>query len=144
MGDEDLYGKDYIVEPNDGAPSNQAATSSKTIAVVNVWAWPSVKYVYGPKYVVWNSPWKWRHYPAWWKPWKPVAWHIHHKRAWQYHAFYRPVYVYRIPNAHKVYYSHRVVSVTYKKRVPPPAKKVVIVKQKPKPRPAPRPKKKKE
>ena len=136
IGDEDLYGKDYIVEPSDDAPSNRATTSSKTVVVVNVWAWPSIKYMYGPKYVVWRSPWKWKHYPAWWKPWKPVAWHIHHKRAWHYHTYYRPVYVYRIPNAHKVYHAHRVVSVSYKRRAAHPVKKVVKNKK-------PAPKKKK-
>lgn len=115
IGDEDLYGPEYIIEPSDDESSR--ATNS-TVVVMNVWAWPSVRYVYAPRYTLWVSPWRWRHYPLWWKPWRPVAWHVHHKRVVRYHVHYRPVHVYRLGNAHRVYHTHRVVSVTYKQRHP--------------------------
>jgi hypothetical protein len=130
IGDEELYGKDYIIEPADESDSNENRKSAD-VTIVNVWAWPCIRYVYTPGYALWVSPWRWRYYPVWWKPWKPIAWHIHRKNVWHYHAHYRPVYVYRIPIAHKVYYKHRVVSPVYKakyhrpyKSVPPPPKKV--------------------
>jgi hypothetical protein len=115
VGDEDLYGKNYIVEPADEAAkksgdkkevveddvysnsdnsnrtSNNDNTNSynnndpNTNVVVNVWGWPSVQYMYAPAYVVWNSPWYWGYYPPWWNPWQPIYWHYHYRRAYHYH-----------------------------------------------------------
>lgn len=109
VGDEDIYGKNYIVEPvsDDGTKS---VLFGKPV-VVNVWLWPSVRFIYGPRYVVWVSPWKWKVYPGWYKPWRPVAWHVHHKRVMRYHVFHHRVHVHRVVKAHKVYHPHRVVAV---------------------------------
>ncbi|MDQ3046267.1 MAG: hypothetical protein M3R27_01880 [Bacteroidota bacterium] len=121
IGDEDLYGKNYIVEPV-GENVKSAESSSevnKTIVVVNVWAWPSVRYIYRPSYVVWTSPWKWRYYPVWWKPWKPVHWHVYHPHWHHHHHYHHRVHVHRVVKAHNVYYGHRKVSKTvYQKRTP--------------------------
>jgi len=123
IGDEDLYGKNYIVEPAEeveaGAtppPQPLISTPSNPPVVVNVWAWPSVRYVYGPKYVVWTSPWKWKHYPGWWKPWKPFHWHAYHGRVRPYHLYHHRVHAHRVVRAHTVYYNHRVVSKTVYQR----------------------------
>ena len=84
IGDADIYGEQTIVEPseegdeemenqNKGADT-EYLSSMKAAVVVNVWVWPSVRYVYRPGYVVWVSPWRWKVYPGWWRPWRPLAW----------------------------------------------------------------------
>jgi hypothetical protein len=50
VGDEDMYGEQTIVEPTEEVVTN--AGTSRSQVVVNVWAWPSVRYVYGPAYGV--------------------------------------------------------------------------------------------
>jgi hypothetical protein len=115
VGDEDLYGKDYIIEPLDEAaakaPENSQARSTPPV-VVNVWTWPSVQYVYRPSYVVWVSPWGWHHYPGWWSPWRPVYYGAYYPHWHPYHSYHHRVYVHRVVVAHNVYYGHRSVSRT--------------------------------
>lgn len=104
IGDEDIYGEQIIVEPKPAEavqPAPAQATSSSNVTV-NVWAWPAVRYVYGPSYVVWASPWAWRARPVWWRPWHPVRRHVFYG----YRAVYRPHYVV-VPH-HRVVYAHRV------------------------------------
>lgn len=112
IGDEDLYGKDYIVEPVEetvakAAETSGVAPSAKTTVVVNVWAWPSVRYIYRPAYVVWTSPWRWHYYPTWWSPWRPVYWFHYHKRFHRHHFYHHRVHVHRHVIAHGVYAPHR-------------------------------------
>lgn len=109
IGDEDLYGKDYIIEPFDELGDKEPIVSP-IVVLVNVWAWPSVKFIYGPKYKLWVSPWKWRLYPTWWKPWKPLAWRVYHPRVIHHHHFYHRANVIRFSRAHRVYHNHRVHS----------------------------------
>jgi len=120
VGDEDLYGKDYIVEPGDEKPAVAAtpvpppSPEVHTAVFVNVWPWRPVRFIYGPHYHPWISPWGWRHYPVYWKPWHPVVWRVYYKRAYRYHyPYYHRTVVYRINNVHKVYYAHRTTSATY-------------------------------
>lgn len=129
VGDEDLYGKDYIIEPAQeetevgSAPPPQPviSTASNPPVIVNVWAWPCVNYVYGPRYKIWVSPWRWRSYPIWWKPWRPMRWHAYYGYVHPYHVYHHRVYVHRVEHAHAVYYGHRVVSKTvYQRRVAAP------------------------
>ena len=130
IGDEDLYGKDYIVEPSDSTsgemhsspegrgPSFESFIPSRII-LVNVWGWPCVRHVYGPKYIFWVSPWHWGFYPVWWHPWVPTPWHVYHKHYVHCRAYHRRVYVYNMNHAHKIYHAHRMASPTvYKKNHP--------------------------
>lgn len=94
VGDADVYGIETIIEPTEEVRVNAGTMTSR--AVVNVWTWPSVQYIYGPSYNVWVSPWSWSYYPFWWRPWAPVAFHVYHP--WW--SPYRPYYSYC--------YSHRV------------------------------------
>ncbi len=138
VGDEALYGKDYIVEPateaakttagkkqgieddvystndNSNRPVNNNTNYSNNDpnnVVVNVWGWPSVQYLYAPAYVGWVSPWYWGYYPTWWDPWAPTYWYYHHRRAFHYHhGFYHRAYVYRSPAIHSYYYGRRTNS----------------------------------
>src|SRR6187402_1131251 len=43
-GDEDVYGIETIIEPTTEVKVNAGTSTART--VVNVWAWPSVQYVY--------------------------------------------------------------------------------------------------
>lgn len=123
VGDEDLYGEDYIVEPADEATkaTDSKFTSDftgKSVVIVNVWGWPCVRYVYAPAYVVWVSPWHYRNHPPYWRPWRPVAWRVHHARVVRYHHHCRVVRVHRVVRAHRAYHRHRVHSQVYHQRHP--------------------------
>lgn len=72
IGDEDLYGKDYIVEPNYGDNNTAgkpnpgyippAATELNNEIVVQkttpaqIASWQIIRYIYVPTYVAWHSP----------------------------------------------------------------------------------------
>ena len=82
VGDEDIFGEQIIVEASDEgdevADDNNSPGRGPSAGfiepyriVVNVFYWPSVRFVYRPVYVPWVSPWRWRHYPGWWRPWRP-------------------------------------------------------------------------
>lgn len=78
FGDHDLYAENTIAEPFDitekmNSEKGPAAPEIITTrVVVNVWGWPSVRFVYAPGYRVWVSPVRWALYPRWWKPWRPI------------------------------------------------------------------------
>lgn len=104
VGDEDIYGDDYIIEPTETVTSGNMPPA---FIVVNVWRWPSVRFIYGPAYRPWRSPWRWRHYPAWWKPWRPYRWRTYHGFHVHHRNHYHVVRVRRCGNAHRVYRGHR-------------------------------------
>lgn len=110
VGDEDIYGEEQLVEPTEKVAVN-AGTSTKVV-VVNAWAWPVVRYVYAPSYVVWVSPWRWRVYPAWYRPWRPVHYHVFHPYRTHYHHRYAVVHTHRVVHAHRIYTPVRTTSVT--------------------------------
>ncbi len=100
IGDEDLYGKNYIIEPNFETGDNQQASSTPNpgytggtnhpIVVENtttyvISSWPIVSYMYMPDYYGWESPWYWGYYPVYWRPWHPYFWHYYY--GWHYHWF---------------------------------------------------------
>ncbi|HEU4716299.1 MAG TPA: hypothetical protein VFU15_00620 [Bacteroidia bacterium] len=116
VGDEELYGTNYIVEPSEdnnlSSPSDAKFSNFRpTVVIVNVWAWPCVRFIYAPAYVVWISPWRWAYYPVWYHPWHPVAWRVHHGWVVRYHhPYYHCVHECRMTHAHQVYYGHRTTS----------------------------------
>lgn len=139
VGNEELYGKDYIVEPTENDPNAKTAETKtpeneKTTVINNttnnyyntslpntqyvvVNQWPIVHYVYGPSYVVYVSPWYWGYYPGWWRPWSPWYWHSyywHHHNHYHHHHYghYHRTAFYRAPFAHNHYGPHRSVSIT--------------------------------
>jgi len=122
IGDEDIYGRQTIVEPLEQANATGTTTTRTTTAtsapatrtrvVVNVWAWPAVRYMYAPAYTVWASPWGWRAHPVWWRPWHPVRWHAFYAGYAPYRPHYTVVHVHRVPYAHRVYVPVRTTSVT--------------------------------
>jgi hypothetical protein len=145
VGDEELYGKNYIIEPkeqdtsntenktNDKTDnsstddvynnnnSNKANTNNNgngsgysngsTTVIYNVWAWPSVQYMYGSGYSGWNSPYSWGYYPIWWQAWTPIYYPYYYRQMYRYHSnyYYRTSY-YRCNDAHNYYYGQRSTS----------------------------------
>jgi hypothetical protein len=69
VGDEEIYGEDYIIEPDDQA-------EVQTIVVVTV--------VYSPGYQPYVSPYMWQVYPAWYRTVKVVAKAAHQSRVKRY------------------------------------------------------------
>lgn len=104
VGDEDLYGKDYIIEPNyasDGTPNpgyranadeEFIPTERRTVTYVEVATWPIVQYIYVPTYRPWFSMWGWNRYPGWWNPWRPYPWHWYYGYHYNYNNFYFSYY----------------------------------------------------
>ncbi|WAC09307.1 hypothetical protein [Dyadobacter pollutisoli] len=102
IGDEDLYGKDYIIEPNalsdNGETPNPGYNGNKerrdepvevrdnTTYVIA--SWPLVRYIYVPNYVIWHSPWRWHYYPSYWHPWRPRYWHAYYGYHYHWHYYY--------------------------------------------------------
>jgi hypothetical protein len=126
IGDEALYGEDMIVEPAEvevengmdkqrGGPDRIMRKTAQII--VNVWTWPSVRFVYGPAYRPWISPWGWRNYPGWWKPWRPVGWSVWKPARIRYHSpTIRVVHKHRLHKAHSFYKPIRMHSTTVRTR----------------------------
>ena len=127
VGDEDLYGKDYVIEPNyseetNGTPNpGYAKTGTKkytdkegNVTIVNNYStyqtadWPCVRYMFAPGYIVWTSPWSWYYYPNYWRPWRPWYWHQYRRYHYHWNSYYyrdyRHCHYYRVPRARDRYY----------------------------------------
>lgn len=85
IGDEDLYGKNYVIEPTAknevvGTPNPGYIADENEVYYVN--DWPIVVHLFSPLYAVYFSPWYWGFYPSFWYPWAPIYyynyWGFHH------------------------------------------------------------------
>ncbi len=116
IGDPDFYGEDMIVEPIELEGSSTSSGPSDAYVfkkvVVNVWLWPSVRFLYHPGYVVYRSPWRWHHYPRWWNPWRPLAWTVWHPLRVRHAPRYHVSNVHRVSVAHNIYAPKRRTSQT--------------------------------
>ena len=89
IGDEYIYGADYIIEP-----------VYIYRPVIYDWFW-------GPSWVCWHSPYYWGYWPGWWRPyycvdpflyWDHCYWHHYHHPICSYrtghhhHHHYRPMH----------------------------------------------------
>jgi len=124
VGDEDIYGEQMIVEPSDGTSGDDDDSPAKNgpsfnfneaNIIVNVWLWPSVRFVYRPAYVPWVSPWRWSYYPAGWHR-RHLAWRVFHPRVLVFHPYCRVVHTHRVIVAHRVYTPFRSTSVVVRTR----------------------------
>ncbi|MET0759593.1 MAG: hypothetical protein ABWZ56_04180 [Flavobacterium sp.] len=108
IGDEELYGNNYIVEPavvNISETPNPGFTTEKTVIINNTYSitnlngsgflyvndWPVIIHLFSPAFVVYASPWYWGYYPSYWYPWPPVYYYNY----WGYHNHYYRNYRYR-------------------------------------------------
>jgi hypothetical protein len=114
IGDEDLYGRDYIVEPsfsetpNPGYVGNQRViVSQNNVYYVN--DWPIIAYLFSPVFSVYISPWHWGFYPTYWHPWTPVFFHVYwdFNRHYYVNNFYRRSGYVRYPVSHSYYINRR-------------------------------------
>lgn len=132
IGDEALYGKDYIIEPNYSPASEKAegvtpnpgyigtasdttlSLDGKAIVINNttpaeVAGWPIVRYIYLPDYRPWYSPYHYSYYPPWWRPWRPYFWHFywgfHYNDYSYYYGHYRRWHYYRNEPGRNYYYN---------------------------------------
>lgn len=102
VGDEDLYGKNYVVEPkgaSSGATANPGYTggSSETMNIpaqttatttVVVQSVPIVQYVYSPAYVPYYPPYYYGYYPPYFHPFVPIAFGIYWSNHYHCHGGY--------------------------------------------------------
>ena len=117
-GDEELYGRDYIIEPifdeanfgqtrNPGYAGNTGRINGRNVNItrttpVEIANWPVVRFIYLPSYVTWHSSWYWDYYPSYWHPWQPHYWHYYsgyhdnwyndyygNYRRWEHHRYHR-------------------------------------------------------
>jgi hypothetical protein len=109
VGDADVYGIETIIEPTSEVKVNAGTTTAQT--VVNVSAWPSVQYVYGPYYNPWMSPWGWGYYPGWYRPWRPLIWASWYPYWTPYRSYYAMCRWHRIGYASMIYRPYRSSSV---------------------------------
>ncbi|MBW6499935.1 MAG: hypothetical protein K0B05_00945 [Bacteroidales bacterium] len=120
IGDELLYGRNYIVEPIYAETPNPGyigrgnrGNSVVTTTYVEVAAWPIVRVMYLPGYVGWRSSYYWGYYPPYWSTWSPVYWHHYYgyHYYWQpdYYVHYRRWHEPRFIRYHEVYYTRQRV-----------------------------------
>lgn len=113
IGDENLCGTETIAEPFDeetvksGREKGPAALGSSVRIMVNVWAWPAVRFMYAPSYRVWASPYRWRVYPRAWRPWRPAPYRVFYVRTVPHRAHCHVVRALRVPRARAAYAPHR-------------------------------------
>lgn len=115
-GDEELYGKDVIIEPfeeQDVEKSGKGPHAPEIVRVqvaVNVWAWNPVPWCFSGRYYPYASAWYWGHYPPWWRPWHPHPWRVWWGFGAHYRIGYRPWNTCRVIRAHALYTPRRMHS----------------------------------
>jgi len=103
VGDKDLYGKNYVVEPQPSAPAvtpNPAYTGADPVTeavpastnVVVVQSAPIVQYVYSPVYVPYYPPYHYGYYPPYFSAATVIAVGIYHHNNYYYHNGYHGGY----------------------------------------------------
>jgi hypothetical protein len=101
VGDKDLYGKDYVVEPKAAAPAATpnpgytgtqpvtATTTTTNTTVVVVESAPIVQYVYSPVYVPYYPPYYYGYYPPYYVAFAVISVNVyHHNTYYHHHAYY--------------------------------------------------------
>lgn len=97
-GDANIYGVQTIIEPSDEVQVYAGTSTARE--PINVWAWPSVRYIYSPAYVVYASPWSWAYRPNWWHTWRPVDYYVYYGWSQPWHSYYSVCYTQRNPYAY--------------------------------------------
>lgn len=113
IGDEELYGTNYIVEPSYLETPNPAYVGRKTVVVNRssgfyVNNWPIMVSLFSPSFSIYISPWRWGFYPLYWHSWSP----IHYYNYWSFNNHYYTNNFYRrwgyVRNpVHYSYYARR-------------------------------------
>jgi hypothetical protein len=96
VGDEDLYGKNYVIEPKSTAAvtANPAYQGSNPVTVnvpattVVVESAPIVQYVYSPAYVPYYPPYYYGYYPPYFAAFTVLAVGIYRHNNWYHGGYY--------------------------------------------------------
>lgn len=98
VGDQALYGKDYVIEPKPAAPAVTAnpgytgtepvAASAPATTVVVVESAPIVQYVYSPVYVPYYPPYYYAYYPPYYAAFTVMAVSVYHHNNYYHHGGY--------------------------------------------------------
>ncbi|MEK6781186.1 MAG: hypothetical protein AABY93_05745 [Bacteroidota bacterium] len=94
VGDKDLYGKDYVIEPKaatEAVTPNPAYTGTQPVPekVVVVETVPVVQYVYSPVYVPYYPPYYYGYYPPYYVSYTVVSVNVyHHNTYYHHHGYY--------------------------------------------------------
>jgi hypothetical protein len=99
IGDEALYGKNYIIEPrsetpNPGYKEEVLYGNNSTVVIIGddyyygLYGWPLIDYMYMPGYVAWHSNWYWGYWPVYWHPWRPWYWHYYYGYYYHWYPYY--------------------------------------------------------
>ena len=129
VGDEDIYGEDYIIEPfeeeaSSGGKGGPSANYEVVRVVVNVWFWSPIRVIYRPSYRPYISPYYWGYYPRYWKPWRPLGWSIYSGRRAHFKVNFRVTPVRRVVSARRIYTPVRRSSTVVRTKT---TKKVAVV-----------------
>jgi hypothetical protein len=103
VGDKDLYGENYVIEPQPPAPAatpNPAyagtdpvpAATAATTTVVVVESAPIVQYVYSPVYVPYYPPYYYHYYPPYYAAFTVMAVSVYHHNNYYHHGGYHGGY----------------------------------------------------
>lgn len=85
IGDEYIYGADYIIEP------------------VYIYRPLIYDWFWGPSWVCWHSPYYWDYWPTWWHPYHCIAYHLYWDHCY-WHHHYHPICSYRIGHHYHPHY----------------------------------------
>jgi hypothetical protein len=114
IGDVDLYGTNYIVEPQLNDDQTKSILNVNALIFVNVWRWHPIQHIYSPNYTVWVSPYRWHYYPSNWRTWKPYNRNTYYNFHKHHHTHYHVVRHHHSTHAHTLYNKHRKHSATIK------------------------------
>jgi len=100
IGDEALYGKNYIIEPKSETPNpgygDDLYYGDNVTVINNIYyydlSWPIFDWIFMPDYVGWHSGWYWGYWPAYWSPWNPWYWHQYYGYHYNWYPYYRDCY----------------------------------------------------
>ncbi len=102
IGDEYIYGADYIIEP------------------VYIYRPLIYDWFWGPSWVCWHSPFYWDYWPVWWHPYHCIAHHLYWEHCY-WHHHYHPICSYRTGHQYHPHYApmrDRVSRTDYATRHP--------------------------
>ena len=102
IGDEYIYGADYIIEP------------------VYIYRPMIYDWFWGPSWVCWHSPFYWDYWPTWWHPYHCIAHHLYWDHIYWHHHYY-PICTYRTGHHYHPHYApmrERVSRTDYATRHP--------------------------
>ena len=86
IGDEYIYGADYIIEP------------------VYIYRPMIYDWFWGPSWVCWHSPFYWDYWPTWWHPYHCIAHHLYWDHIYWHHHYY-PICTYRTGHHYHPHYA---------------------------------------